>query len=77
MAESLVLQGGHSPVKIMTAEEMIRKVLMHSLGITERQLKEFENRPRGMVKPLNHAAPPASKKFRGNWRKMLSFSALI
>lgn len=47
---------------ILTAEEVIRKVLMHAQGISEKQLKEYESRPRPMLQTqLIMQAPIASK----------------
>jgi len=34
---------------ILTTEQIIRTILLQSLGLTEKQVKEYENRPRGMM----------------------------
>lgn len=39
----------HQPFIITTAEEIIKRVLLLNYGITEKDLEDFENRPKGMV----------------------------
>lgn len=60
-----LLQQSHSPISILTAEEIIRKVLLQLLGITEKQVKEYENRPRGMVQTQLIMHMPSSKNSEG------------
>lgn len=57
-----LLQHGYSPYKVLTSEEIIRWFLLHSLGITEKQLKEFENRPRGILQTRLIIRPSAVGK---------------
>jgi hypothetical protein len=46
----LIQQRGYSQsFCVMTTEEMIRIILLQNLGITEKQVKEYDNRPRGIV----------------------------
>lgn len=37
------------PFTLLTAEQIIRIILLQNLRITEKQLKEYENRPKGMM----------------------------
>jgi len=45
----ILQQHQHKTFCILTAEEIIRKVLLQSLGLTERQIADYESRPRPMV----------------------------
>ena len=52
MDQTLIQQ--HYPptfLSVITAEEIIRKILLYSLGVTEKEVKDYENRPRGLVNP--------------------------
>lgn len=42
-------KGKHDPYFILTAEEIIRKVVLDRLQLTEQDLTDYENRPRGMI----------------------------
>lgn len=50
---------------LTTAEEIIRLVLLQSLGLTEQQLKEYETRPREMLQSQLIINPPAGVKRPG------------
>lgn len=39
----------NQPFILISAEEIIRRVLLNKLGVTEQDLVEYENRPRGMI----------------------------
>lgn len=69
-------QASHS-FCILTAEEIIRTVLLQSLGISEKQVKEYENRPRGMVQTqlIMHAG--ASKNTGGIGDRCENFLSLF
>lgn len=63
---------------ILTAEEIIRTVLLQNLGITEKQVKEYENRPRGGMlhtQLLVHASSP--KKGGGIGERCSHFLSLF
>lgn len=61
-----LIEHGHSPFKVIVSEDIIRKVLLHSLGITERQLKEYESRPRGMIHTQLVMHTPVKTKSTGS-----------
>jgi hypothetical protein len=48
------------PLALMTAEEIIRKALLHKQGLTEKDIQDYENRPKDMVHSslLMHVARP-------------------
>lgn len=73
-----LIQHGYSPFKVLTAEEIIRKILMQTLGITEKQLKEVESRPRGMIQTrmIMHA-PMAAKSSGGIGERCANFLQLF
>lgn len=50
---------------VTSAEEIIRLILLQSLGLSEQQLKEFENRPRGLVHTQMVVAPSPHVKRLG------------
>lgn len=59
---------------IITAEEILRLILLHSLGLTEQQIKEYEDRPRGMVQSsLLMQMPPNGKKMGGVGERCSNF----
>ena len=60
------IQHGHAPFKVVTAEEILRKALLHLLGLTEKQLKEYEGRPRVMVQTRLLVHAPLGKKNSGS-----------
>lgn len=47
---------------VLTAEEIIRTVLMSLLGVNQQQIKEYEDRPRGMVQTQLLIHTPYDKK---------------
>lgn len=49
----------------VTAEELIKAILMQTLGITENQLREYENRPREMIPAELLITPTANNKQSG------------
>jgi hypothetical protein len=76
--KSLIQQSRSPYFCLLTAEEIIRTVLLHSLGITEKQLKEYENRPRGMIQTqLLIQAPQAMKNSGGIGERCANFNQLF
>lgn len=59
----LIYKNSYQSFCILTAEEILRTVLLQNLGITEKQVKEYENRPRGMLHTqlLVHNTPSSNK----------------
>lgn len=60
-----LIQQSQSSLIVLTAEEIIRVILLQTLGITEKQLKEYEDRPRGMLQTQLIMHTPASAKSGG------------
>lgn len=74
----LIQQNYSQSFDMLTAEGIIRIILMQTLGITEKQLKEYENRPRGMIQTqlLMHA-PRSVKNGGGVGERCASFLYLF
>lgn len=72
----LIQKNAFQPFCILTAEEVIRTVLLQNLGITEKQVKEYEHRPQGMMHTqlLVH---PSSKKGGGIGERCSNFLSLF
>lgn len=64
--KSLVLKSSSQSYCILTAEEIIRNVLMQLLGITEKQIAEYENRPRPMLQSQLIMQVPIIKRNNGS-----------
>lgn len=62
---------------ILTAEEIIRTVLLQNLGVTDKEVKEYENRPQGMVHTQLFIQIPSSKKGGGIGEKCSNFLNLF
>lgn len=73
----LLQQSQSLPFSILTAEEIIRKVLLQLLGITEKQVKEYENRPRGMVSTQLIMHVPSAKNSEGIGDRCANFLQLF
>ncbi|MBA2368388.1 MAG: hypothetical protein H0V82_05115 [Candidatus Protochlamydia sp.] len=59
---------------LITAEEILRIILLDSLGLTEQQIKEYEERPRGMVQNnLLMQMPANGKKMGGVGERCANF----
>jgi hypothetical protein len=59
---------------ILTAEEIIRFIMLQAFGLTEQQLREYESRPKGMVQSqlLMHI-PTSSRNFGGIGERCANF----
>lgn len=53
------------PVFVLTAEEIIRFVMLHRFGLTEQMIKEYENRPRGLLQSHFLMQTPTPAKILG------------
>lgn len=49
IVDGLQTVSNSQPYILISAEEMIRKVLLRNLGLTEKDIQDFENRPQGMI----------------------------
>lgn len=59
---------------ITNAEEILKNVMLHIYGLSEQDLKEYENRPKAMIQSqLLMGAPLASKSFGGMGEKCAYF----
>lgn len=66
------------PAIIITAEEIIRKILLKHLGITEQDLQDYENRPRGIIhSSLLMQVSPGTKGPKGKGELCASFLSLF
>ncbi len=63
---------------VLTAEDILRQVLLQSLGMTEQQLKEYENRPRAMMQTeLVRYTPQMTKSAGGIGERCAHFFTLF
>jgi len=70
---NLMIHQRQSPsLCVLTAEEIIRSVLLHTLGITEKQVKEYEDRSQGFLEGQLIVHPTISQKNRGGIRERCS-----
>lgn len=60
----MIHHGPHS-IKIVTVGGLLRKILMQTLGVTEKQLEDFENRPQAMIQTSLMMHPRAVSKNAG------------
>ncbi len=67
-------QASHAPFCIITAEEILRIVLLQAFGLTEQQIVDYENRPRGMIQSnLLMQTPPVGKHSGGIGERCANF----
>lgn len=58
----------HQKIFVITPEEIIRTIILQASGLTEQNLRDFENRPKGIMhNQLMMQAPRLSKKFWRHW----------
>ncbi len=63
---------------VISAEEIIRKVLLKSMGLTEKDLQDYENRPRHMIHSgLMMQVTPGSKATKGKGELCATFYNLF
>jgi hypothetical protein len=62
---------------ILTVEEIMRKLLLQTLGITEKQVKEYENRPREMIHSQLIIHAPSMKSSGGMGERCANFLQLF
>lgn len=62
---------------ILTSEEIIRIILFQFLGISEKQLKEYENRPKGIIHTQLIMHSPASRSAGGIGERCANFLYLF
>ena len=73
-----LFQQSYSPFFLLTAEEIIRTIILQTLGITEKQVKEYENRPPGMIPTqLLMQTPQTSKNIEGMGERCANFFHLF
>lgn len=63
----------HGRVFIVTAEDILRLILLKSLGITEKDLEEFEKRPRVMINSTIMMQMPTGGGIGGKGEACLNF----
>lgn len=69
---------GKQPYVLITAEEIIKRVLLKHLDITEKDLEDYENRPKGMIhSSLMMQVPSAGSKGKGKGELCASFLTLF
>lgn len=75
----LIQQRSHPyPYCLFTAEEIIRILLLQTLGLTEQQLKDYENRPRALLQTqLVMHVPAMGKSTGGLGERCANFYALF
>lgn len=74
---SLIQQSHSQSFSVLTSEEIIRTILLQSLGITEKQVKEYENRPRGMLQTQLIMSAPPTKNTGGIGERCANFLQLF
>lgn len=68
----------NQPFVLISAEEIIQKVLLKHLGITEKDLQDYENRPAGMIQSgLLMQVPQAAVRGGGKGEACASFFLLF
>ena len=68
----------HQPFILISAEEIIRQILLKKLGLTEKDLKDYEERPRGMVHSgLLMQAPISGKAGKSKGDLCMAFYAQL
>lgn len=67
-------QAGPQSFFIITAEEIIRKIMLQSYGLTEQNIKEYEERPRSFIQShLLMQVPETARAFGGIGERCASF----
>lgn len=75
--KSIIQQSTSHSFFVLTAEEIMRIVLLQSIGINEKQVKEYENRPSGMVHTQLFMHTPAAKNTGGIGERCAKFLSLF
>ncbi|WP_068471498.1 hypothetical protein [Candidatus Protochlamydia phocaeensis] len=70
----IIHHANRSIYSIITAEDILKWVLLQVMGLSEQQIKEYENRPRGMVQSsLLMQMPPNGKSQGGIGERCANF----
>ncbi len=76
--QPLIHQSHFQGFAVITVEEIIRLILLQTLGVTEKQVKEYENRPRGMLQSqLIMHTPQVAKNLGGIGERCANFLHLF
>lgn len=73
----LIQQNQSHSFCVLTVEEMIRSILLQMLGITEKQMKEYENRPRELFHTQLLVHTPSVKNSGGIGERCANFLHLF
>ncbi len=73
----LILQNQSHSLCVLTVEEILRTLLLQTLGITEKQVKEYESRPRGIVHTQLLMLPDSAKNLGGVGERCANFLQLF